>query len=751
MSQFGIIHIVFVLQYVCGFVRICFNMRRLQSVKRFDSGCYVYGGRLLGFFVFRGPVMSKNAFVSVLVLVLFFYVGEVLAGQISEPSSGQSGSRYRSYYTAKGGVEKVYYDYVEDGLLKGGIIEVELAEPLSVEAADVRASWEVTVITDNGASGNRVDLVVLGDGYTATERSVYASHVNTGLNGFFNELPLNVYSSYFNIHRVEVISNESGVDVPDDGIYVNTALDMAFSGRLLTINTSKAFEAADCARAVDITLALGNTSIYGGAGYSNLATAAGNNGSTIDLILHEMGHSFGKLADEYDYGGPETYTGSEPPQINVSIYDAIEQLALERKWYRWLDLPNVDTFEGAMYSTYGIYRPTYNSLMRSLGRPFEEVNVEQWILRIYEYVSPIDGATESSAEALPAHTEFFVVPLEPVGHLLDIQWFIDGVEVVGAVDTTFQPDSLELSPGIHELSVTVVDNTTMVRDEDKRAALMMDRREWLIERWGEDMNRDGKIDINDFGLFSGYWMESNCIEENDFCGGASFDGDLDVDEDDLLMMVDRWLRGVVPAGYWKFDEGEGMTAYDAGVFGRDGSLINMDEADWVDWLLGSCLAFDGIDDYVLIDGYKGLRGWDSRTCSAWIKTESVSGEIICWGDISSVGTKWVFRVDESGGLRVEVKGGYIIGSTDLTDNVWHHVAAVLENDGSPNVDEVRLFVDGEEDIISAVASQAVKTNNSVDVRIGSFTTEVRFFNGLVDEVRIYERALSTEEVSALAD
>jgi len=389
----------------------------------------------------------------------------------------------------------VYYDYVEDGKLTGGRIMIDLKDPQDQAAFGLDKSvemtpWPVTTIIDNGPAANRIDLVIVGDGYTEDELDDYAAHVDSVINLFFAEEPLGAYSTYFNVHRVDVISNESGVDEPDYGIYRDTALDMAYncSGipRLLCVDVSKATAAAAFAPDADQILAVANSTRYGGAGYSfaNLATLAGNNSSSVELALHEFGHSFADLADEYDYGDGVTYSGPEPVDANISIYDAAVQMAEERKWYRWMELAHVNTYEGAYYSQYGIYRPTNNSKMRSLDRPFQEVNVEQLVLSTYAAVSPIDEATAASVEPLFACNEFFVSPQSPTDHALDVQWWLDGAHVPGATGTTFMGYTPALDPGIHDVGVTVVDNTSRVRDEGVRAGAMTGSRQWEIEVLG---------------------------------------------------------------------------------------------------------------------------------------------------------------------------------------------------------------------------------------------------------------------------
>ena len=107
------------------------------------------------------------------------------------------------------------------------------------------------------------------------------------------------------------------------------------------------------------------------------------------------------------------------------------------------------------------------------------------------------------------------------------------------------------------------------------------------------------------------------------------------------------------------------------------------------------------------------------------------------------------RIHPSGMLQVQVGGGSIYGSSVLTDGAWHHVAAVLDNDGSPNLNEIKLYVDGTEEAVP-ITSIAICTSYSDVVKIGVYGTTAKYFNGLIDDVRIYDRALSEAEIQVLA-
>ena len=382
----------------------------------------------------------------------------------------------------------IHYDYVEDGELKGGVVQADPENPLHV-AVDrddpPPPPLQSTTIIDSGPSANRIDLVIVGDGYTASELNDYAAHVDNVVADFFAESPLDEYASFFNVHRVDVISNESGVDNdPTQGIDRDTALDAGFwcgnIERLLCVDVTKTLDAANNAPDVDQVLVVANTTKYGGAGISsaNIGTLSGDHPSAVELALHEFGHSFANLADEY-YTGGTTYNGSEPSRANVSIHDAAALDNLDTKWHHWLDESNVDAFEGGTNYEFGVYRPTLNSKMRSLGQPFEQVNVEQFVLTGYETVKPIDDATP--AGTYDGSTTFFVTPVAPATHDLSVEWLLDGSSISGATATTLDASSLNLPFGSYTLTARVVDGTSLVRDETQRDTLLTEERSWTLD------------------------------------------------------------------------------------------------------------------------------------------------------------------------------------------------------------------------------------------------------------------------------
>ncbi len=201
------------------------------------------------------------------------------------------------------------------------------------------------------------------------------------------------------------------------------------------------------------------------------------------------------------------------------------------------------------------------------------------------------------------------------------------------------------------------------------------------------------------------------------------------------------------AGWWKLDDASGTTAADASKHARKGTLgggLSFDK-DSVAGRVGKALKLDGKAGVIEIRGYKGVAGTRPRTVAAWIKTNSSRGEIVAWGR-REAGKMWNFGFNR-GRVGVMPHGGMLIMNDPVHDGKWHHVAVVMKEAERPNLhDDVTLYKDGQRAIIHDIGILdlwPIDTGEEMDVRIG------RGFNGLIDEVRIYERALSSDEIEAL--
>lgn len=199
------------------------------------------------------------------------------------------------------------------------------------------------------------------------------------------------------------------------------------------------------------------------------------------------------------------------------------------------------------------------------------------------------------------------------------------------------------------------------------------------------------------------------------------------------------------SAYWQFNDNPGAMVSDSAGNQLDGTLENMDQTSWTGGKQCGGLYFDGLNDYVEITGFKGISGFSSRTCTAWIKTPKSAAQVLSWGT-TETGAKWVIRTNEDGTLRAEVQGGYIFGTTPIADDNWHHVAVVLTNDATPNISEVQLYVDGHLENIGGTLACAINTAATENVKVGVHAGGLKYYHGLIDEVRIYDRALSAADI-----
>ncbi len=205
-------------------------------------------------------------------------------------------------------------------------------------------------------------------------------------------------------------------------------------------------------------------------------------------------------------------------------------------------------------------------------------------------------------------------------------------------------------------------------------------------------------------------------------------------------------RGLV--GWWKFDEASGTVAADSSGRGRAGTLregAGFDK-DSVEGRIGKGLYLSE-GAYVQIEGYKGITGTAPRTVAAWMKTKRDNGSILSWG-VEEGGGMFIFGfVPGRGRIGLTPQGGYLYMKARSNDDTWHHVAAVVEEAEVPNLhDNAKVFLDGtiaEIHDIGILDLWPIDTGSDLDVMIG------KGFEGVLDDVRLYDRALSQREIELL--
>jgi len=351
----------------------------------------------------------------------------------------------------------------------------------------------VRTILNNGASSNRVDIIFLGDGYTSSELAgTYTSHVNSLISYLFDDSlltqPFGRYENFFNIHLIDVTSNESGADDPGTGTVRDTALNATYffdgqTERLLSIDTGLADAALNAGLAgttidPDMRFVTVNSSKYGGAG-GPYAVFAGGNTFAREVALHEVAHSFAHLADEYGGGG--AYSGSEPVAINVTTDPN------GSKWSYWHGYQQegigvIGAYEGGQYADTGIYRPSLNSKMRTLENPFDAISREAFILEFYEHVDPLDEYSyQGTSGTLTDIGSLTVVPIDT--NVITVDWYVGGNLVVSNDDSVTMSD-LGLGAGTHSISARAYDATDWVRADRSSLEQTVS---WTVNLTGADV------------------------------------------------------------------------------------------------------------------------------------------------------------------------------------------------------------------------------------------------------------------------
>jgi hypothetical protein len=216
---------------------------------------------------------------------------------------------------------------------------------------------------------------------------------------------------------------------------------------------------------------------------------------------------------------------------------------------------------------------------------------------------------------------------------------------------------------------------------------------------------------------------------------------------EVLTPEDPGTNGLV--GAWLFDEGSGAVAADSSGNGRNGTII---DATWDTGIRGKALNFNGTSAYVNINGFKGINAIDGVqqpfTVSNWIKTVS-DGEMVTWG-LSAAATRLSWRV-EGGVLRTEHAAGNLRSNTPVNDDEWHHVALVVTEGANLRAPATQFYLDGVADTTNSGSDTPYNLTADYDVRIGmNGPLEDRYFFGLIDEVKLYDRALTDAELLWLA-
>ena len=312
-----------------------------------------------------------------------------------------------------------------------------------VSASDFRQQegQDFPIDTIQYSGPEAVNFVLLGDGYTATQQSKLVSDAKNVYNALFKKVPMNKYKKWFNLYVIKVISNESGISHPGvlkNGVYVcpegssmpiknvDTYFGIHFDSYNIhrlpcPDNTAKIY---NLLRAImpdyQMVGIMCNTTEYGGAGGAFLTCTT--HSSASEIFIHEFGHTFASLADEY-YAGDD-YLGEYPNQTTNKNQNTI-------KWKHWWGVSSVGAFPiGGSTKGNKYYKPVNGTCeMEYLNKQFCPVCRETLIEELHNRVKVI-AAYEPTEKTVTMNDEEVTFTItryyKGTGNKVEFEWALDG-------------------------------------------------------------------------------------------------------------------------------------------------------------------------------------------------------------------------------------------------------------------------------------------------------------------------------------
>lgn len=221
---------------------------------------------------------------------------------------------------------------------------------------------------------NCINIAYLAEGYTEGEMERFLEDARTAHDALFSHEPFKSLSGRFNVIAVCSPSQDSGTSEPSKGIWRNTALgshfDTFYSNRYLTTLNLKSMHDWLAGTPYEHIIVLVNTAEYGGGGiYNSYNLSMTHHSKFRPVVVHEFGHSFAGLADEYAY--EEEVINAYPHDVEPWEPNITTKKDFGSKWADMIDnkVDGVSLYEGAGYSVKGVYRPCADCRMRTNENP----------------------------------------------------------------------------------------------------------------------------------------------------------------------------------------------------------------------------------------------------------------------------------------------------------------------------------------------------------------------------------------------
>jgi IgA Peptidase M64/Secretion system C-terminal sorting domain len=385
--------------------------------------------------------------------------------------------------------------------------------------------FPVETIVDNGLPTKRVKFVFLSDGYTSAQLPDFKTRVIDFKDNLITQPPFSNYKNFFNIYAIQVPSVQSGADHPGTATdivenltthpaltvdtYFKTTFDYNGTHRLVVPQNGAAIFNVLSANfpSYNQVFIFSNSPFYGGSG-GTYATSTVNVRSD-EVSIHEIGHSFAFLADEYLIGGQ----GERPNRTKVTD-------PLTVKWKNWIGDQGINIYPIGIE---GWQRPHQNCKMQVLDVPFCAVCKEAFVNKIYSIVTPIYSyMPSSSTPTINSITNFSANLTLPIPNTLSTEWILNGTSIATGVDNV-NIDPVTLPEGNSTLTLFVTDNTALSRSYLPATGYVFSQT-WTITKGAlplEWLNFEAKREQNHALLI---WQTAQEQNVSHFVVERSFDG-----------------------------------------------------------------------------------------------------------------------------------------------------------------------------------------------------------------------------------
>lgn len=330
--------------------------------------------------------------------------------------------------------------------------------------------YQVDTLYKSGALNNRINVVILGDGFTEAEMPKFVSEARKFADFFRTYDPYDHYRDYFNFFAIRTPSKESGITnpgtaadaYPDQPVETKeTFFGVSFGElihRLLYITKTEVYLnlLASHFPNYDLVIVLANTQYYGGAGGGVAIFSLQEQSNRVGV--HEVGHTLSNLADEYWQEPYGTYWREGP---NITMDSSAKTI----RWKNWLDHPSIGIYKhGPEGAAAQWYKPAQGAcLMEFMDKAYCAVCREATVEKILELVNPVESIEPdtNSAVNIDKDISFKLNLVEPKPSSLEVEWRLNGRVISGNKgQLVLKPTNV---PDGSTLTATVFDSTAMSR------------------------------------------------------------------------------------------------------------------------------------------------------------------------------------------------------------------------------------------------------------------------------------------------